>query len=45
MGQTYPIYARTGTHHARHFIGSRHTLLQMEGKVFKVTLEKNLISR
>ena len=42
MGQTYPIYARTGTHH---FIGSRHTLLQMEGRVFKVTLEKNLISR
>ena len=45
MGQTYPIYSCTGANHARHFIGSRHTLLQLEGRVFKITLEKKLIGR
>ena len=45
MGQTYPIYACAGTHNACHFIGSRHTLLKLEIRVFKVTLEKNLIGR
>ena len=37
-GQTYPIYARTGTNHARHFIGSRYIFAA--SKMFKVTLEK-----
>ena len=41
MGQTYTIYACSGTNHARHFIGSRYILLQLEARVFKVTLEKN----
>ena len=40
MGQTHHIYARIGTYHARHFIGSRYTLLQLEARVLKVTLEK-----
>ena len=31
-----------GSNHARHFIGSRHILLQLERRVFKVTLEKKL---
>ena len=35
----------SGSNRARHFIGSRHTLLQLERRVFKVTLEKNLIDR
>ena len=30
MRQTYPIYACTGTNHARHFIGSLYILLQLE---------------
>ena len=46
MGQAHHIYARIGTNHARHFIGSRYTLLQLEARVLKVTLKKkNLISR
>ena len=40
MGQTHHIYARIGTNHARHFIGSRYTLLQLEARVLKVTLKK-----
>ena len=35
MGQTYPIPC--------HFSGSQYILLQVEAKVFKVTLENNLI--
>ena len=42
-GQTYPIYACTGTNHARHFIGSRYIFAA--SKIFKVTLEKKLIGR
>ena len=30
MHQTYPIYACTGTNHARHFIGSLYILLLLE---------------
>ena len=30
MRQTYPIYACTGTNHARHLIGSLYILLQLE---------------
>ena len=30
MRQTYPIYACTGTNHARHFIGSLYILLKLE---------------
>ena len=41
MGQTYPIYACAGTHNACHFIGSRHTLLKLERRVFKLTLAKD----
>ena len=40
MGQTYPIYACTGTNHTRHLIGSRYVLLRLEGRVFKITLLK-----
>ena len=29
-----------GNNHACHFIGSRYILLQLEARVFKVTLEK-----
>ena len=43
MGQTYPFYACTGTNYTRHFKGSRYISLQLEAKVFKVTLSKNLI--
>ena len=45
MGQTYPIYACTGTNHACYFIGSWYIVLQLEARVFKVSLEKNLIGR
>ena len=46
MGQTNSIYACTGTNHAYHFIGSWYMLLQLEARLFKVTLvKKNLISR
>ena len=44
-GQTCPIYACTGINHARHFIGSRCILLQLEATVFEEPLEKNLIGR
>ena len=40
IDQTYSSYACTGTNHARHFIGSWYILLQLEARVFKVTLEK-----
>ena len=45
MGQTYPIYACTSNNHQRHFIGSQYIFLQLEPRVFKVPLEKNLIER
>ena len=38
MGQTYPNYAFTSNDHSRHFIGSQYTFLQLEARVFKVTL-------
>ena len=44
MGQTYSIYARAGTNHARHLIGSRCILRWLEATVFMVTVE-NLIGR
>ena len=44
MGQTYPIYARTGPNHERHFNASRYILPQLEASFFKVTLENNLDS-
>ena len=43
MGQTYPIYACTGTYHSCHFISSLYILLQLEARVFKVILKKKLI--
>ena len=43
MGQTYPFYACNGTNYTRHFKGSRYISLQLEAKVFKVTLSKTLI--
>lgn len=44
MGQTYPIYACTvALINECHFISSQYILLQVEAKVFKVTLENNLI--
>ena len=42
MGPTYSIYT---CNHARHFIASRYVLLQLEARVFKVALEKNLMGR
>ena len=45
MGQTYPIYACTSNNHQHHFIGSQYIFLQLEPRVFKVPLEKNLIER
>ena len=45
MGQTYPIYACTSNNHQRHFIGWQHIFLQLEPRVSKVPLEKNLIKR
>ena len=45
MGQTYPIYACTSNNHQRHFISSQYIFLQLEPRVFKVPLEKNLIER
>ena len=44
-GQTCPIYACTSINHARHFIGSRCILLQLEATVFEEPLEKILIGR
>ena len=44
MGQTYPIYACTGTYHSCYFISSLYILLQLEARVFKVILKKkNLV--
>ena len=44
MGQTYPIYACTvALINECHFISSQCILMQVEAKVFKVTLENNLI--
>ena len=43
MGQTYLVYACTGTNYARHFIASRYIFLQLEAMDFKVTLETNSI--
>ena len=44
MGQTYPIYAcAVALINECHFISSQYILLQVEAKVFKVTLENNLI--
>ena len=41
MGQTCHVYASgTGTNHTRYFIGLWYILLQLEARVFKVTLEK-----
>ena len=40
IGQTYPIYACTGTNHACNFIGSRYILLRLEARVFTIRLEK-----
>ena len=34
------VYVYTGASHARHFIGSRYILLQLEARFFKLTLEK-----
>ena len=45
MGQTYPIYACTSNNHQHHFISSQYIFLQLEPRVFKVPLEKNLIER
>ena len=42
MGQTYPIYACTGTNRMYHCICSQFILLQLEARVFKVTLEKKI---
>ena len=42
-GQTYPIYASTGTYHARYFISSRYILLQLETRVFKVKLDRKRV--
>lgn len=44
-GKTHPIRDRTGTNHARHFIGPQLILRWLESRVFKVTLEKNLTGR
>lgn len=44
-GKTHPIRDRTGTNHARHFIGPQLILQWLESRVFKVTLEKNLMGR
>ena len=41
MSQTHPICACTGNNHASHLISSQYLLLQLEARVFKVTLEKN----
>ena len=45
MCQTYPIYACTGKNHSHYFIGPQYILLQLETRVFKVTLLNNLIER
>ena len=45
MSQTYPIYACCGANHALHFIGSRHVMRQLEARVFKPTLGKNLLGK
>ena len=42
MGQTYPIYACTGTYHMHHFIIKVHFAAVNGSKAFKVTLEKKL---
>ena len=34
----YPIYACRGVNHTHHFISSQYILLQLEARVFKVTL-------
>ena len=38
MCQTYPIYACTGKNHSHHFIDPQYIFLQLEARVFKVTL-------
>ena len=45
MGQTYPHLCLYWHWSRSHFIGSRYILLQLEARVLKVTLKKNLISR
>ena len=42
MCQTYPMYACTGNNHTCHFIGLWYIFLQLEARVFTVTLEKKL---
>ena len=41
MNQTHPIYACAGNNHASHLISSQYFLVQLEARVFKVTLDKN----
>ena len=40
MGQTYPVYACTGTNQVLHFISSQYILLRLEARVLKVALVK-----
>ena len=45
MGQTYPIYACTGTNQGHHFIGSHYILLRLEASIFKSDSWNDLIGR
>ena len=46
MGQSYPIDACTDTtNHTCYFIGSGYILLQLNERVFEVTLEKKTRDR
>ena len=40
MGQSYLIYACSGTNHARYFIGPHYILRELEAKLIKVILQK-----